>query len=296
MRVDPRLTRTLWRWTQSTLPVERVAITTILDTRSFGFTSPSPIHLDVEFPANDGIILETLINNRVWEPAEIKSVISAMRPGRSYDVLDVGANVGLFSIQLELVRRFCRPDLTVDQYYLFEPVPSVFRCLRNNVTAAGIINCRRYEIALGEKNGPVAIALDPGNAGNNSLFDEAVPMQMPAHAQIAMETLSGLAQRECLEFPRPIILKLDVQGYEPQVVQGIDDEVWRRVEIAVIEITPRLLGKCEQGLLTRFLDRLKGFAHHAIEERGEMSPASFDAVLQLVRDRTVSYCNICAVR
>ena len=72
--------------------------------------------------------------------------------------------------------------------------------------------------------------------------------------------------------------------------------MWGRVAIAVIEITPRLLGKCEQGLLTRFLDRLQGFAHHAIEERGEMAPASFDDVLRLVRDREVAYCNICAVR
>jgi FkbM family methyltransferase len=296
MRVDPRFTRTLWRWAQSTLPVERVAISTILDTRPFGCTSPSPIHLDVEFPANDGIILEALINDRVWEPAEVKSVIAAMSPGRSYDVLDVGANVGLFSIQLELLRRFCRPDLIVDQYYLFEPVRSVFRCLRNNVVAAGIANCRSYEVALGEANKSASIALDPGNAGNNSLFDEAVPMQAPAHAQIAMETLSALAQRERLEFSRPIILKLDVQGYEPQVVHGIDAEVWDRVEIAVIEITPRLLNKCEPGLLARFLDRLGGFAHHAIEERGEMAPASFEAVLRLVRDRELSYCNICAVR
>jgi FkbM family methyltransferase len=130
-------------------------------------------------------------------------------------IVDVGANKGQFSVAA--ARRFPRAAI-----HAFEPVEGAFRQLKKNT--APYPNITAYQKALGSSFGPSlfyqnqfdqvssALMIDPANHHPN--YD-----QDAAHAvSVEMERLDAIESQ--LNLAPPLLLKLDVQGYEKQVLCG----------------------------------------------------------------------------
>lgn len=144
-------------------------------------------------------------------------------------VLDVGANAGQFAVAS--AKLF--PNAWI---HSFEPVPECVESLRRNVSSLG--NVVVYPFALGEAAGEVTVHVNSYTHSSSVLRLAQVHLDVFPEARetrsINVEvTTLDLVSRD-LEFERPALLKLDVQGYEAQVIRG-GVETLKRVDYVVLE-------------------------------------------------------------
>jgi 31-O-methyltransferase len=177
-------------------------------------------------------------------------------------VFDVGANIGLFT--LYALRAW--PEARV---FAFEPVPQIFDALRENLrdsanvslhnTALGDVRQAReltfyprYTMMSGFHADPVAdhalarayvenaaVGLDPADRDLLIVATDAflVGRFEPQSVTCAVERLSDLADAYAVD--RIDLLKIDVEGHELQVLHGIDESLWPRVDHAAVEVADR---------------------------------------------------------
>jgi FkbM family methyltransferase len=178
---------------------------------------------------------------------------NGIRVGKGDVVLDVGANVGVAAI-------FFATECGAGVVHCFEPVAPLFELLRENV--AGFPACVPHPYGLGSRSGPAQITYYPAAASMSGLYsdveaDSAVVRQAMLNSGVSpdeveaslkgryrseilsceLRTLSS-ALRE-LELERVDLLKVDVEGAELDVLEGIREEDWPLIRQIVIEVHDR---------------------------------------------------------
>lgn len=151
-------------------------------------------------------------------PEEGKILRQAIRPGMT--VLEIGANMGSHSVDMA---RACAPG----PFYAFEPQPRLFQILCANLALNGIANALAYPDACGEVAGSAIVPwMDygrPGNFGDMSLRSEGKGLS------VNVRPIDGLGLEQCG------LIKIDVQGYEAQVLRGARATIMRHRPIIYIE-------------------------------------------------------------
>lgn len=194
-------------------------------------------------------------------------------------VLDVGANIGLFTL---FVCRYC-PEATV---YAFEPAPGLFELLGANTASFGE-RVRRFGCALSDRRGEGELTFYLNSSGMSSLYPdrdeerrnlEAIFAnqrrqgvdgvdEVLRHAEdlleerlrservrVPLRTLSEVIREQGID--RIDLLKVDVQKSEADVLAGIEPADWPRVLQAVVEVHDQ---DGRMAAVTRLLER-EGFA------------------------------------
>ena len=154
--------------------------------------------------------------SRTWNsPSKVlaKKLISA----NIESVLDIGANVGQFAIDM-------RRNGYQNAIYSFEPVAQTFAVLTEN--SAQDDNWHALNVAVGESEGNAQINVS-NNSGLSSSFLEMEPIHLnnfPNSISISSESVLLTTvdiQTAALEIePKTSILKIDTQGYEYHVLKG----------------------------------------------------------------------------
>ena len=128
-----------------------------------------------------------------------------------YVFLDVGANVGLYSL---IAAQSGRASRVVG----FEPDPSSAELFRRNV-AANRLDVEVVQAAVSSTPGSATLFVPIGHSGRSSLSQveaEAVPMIVPV---LAGEDLAEVLWRGSVA--RDVLIKIDVEGHEHQVLQTL---------------------------------------------------------------------------
>ena len=168
-------------------------------------------------------------------------------------VLDVGANAGQFAIAV--AKLF--PKAVV---HSFEPVPETFEVLQTNVSGLG--NVTAYPLALGEAAGEIVFRVNEHSHSSSALplaeaHREAFPEAREAREiPVRVSTLDVVF--EDVELRGPVLLKLDVQGFEAQALYG-GARTLGRVDYVLLEASFKPMYEGE----TLFMDLVR-----MLEERG----------------------------
>jgi FkbM family methyltransferase len=195
----------------------------------------------------------------LFEFEEMAFVLHALRPSSLF--VDVGANVGFYTVLAGgAVGASCLS---------LEPVPATFDQLRTNVRLnelAGNIDLRN--VGVGAESGTLRFT-DGAGANNRVVTDAEQPgIEVPVTALDAILD----AEREGM-----IVIKIDVEGWEAEVLRGAEQTLSRSGPLALI------VELCEG-------DRY-GFDEAAIDERlcahglVPVTYAPFERVLQPVDRR-----------
>ncbi len=129
-------------------------------------------------------------------------------------VIDAGANVGYMTVLASVV---AGPGGRVIS---FEPHPELFSLIQRNVAAASghlqIAHAELHQAALGAHPGAAQLHVPPGFESNDGIASIRRPTAPSDRSlTVPVETLDRvLADRSAT------VLKLDVEGFEPQVLQG----------------------------------------------------------------------------
>jgi FkbM family methyltransferase len=118
-------------------------------------------------------------------------------------VYDVGANIG------ETCLVFSRQCSTV---YAFEPDPVTYERLKEHLLQNEVKNVTAFAFALGSANQKVSLLRTAHNSGGNRIATENQGVA------IEVRRLDDLIREQNLKMPS--LIKIDVEGYEMQVLQG----------------------------------------------------------------------------
>jgi FkbM family methyltransferase len=191
--------------------------------------------------------------------------------------VDVGANLGWHSVH-------AAKHKTVETVVAFEPDAFNAWLLDRNLSLNGIDNVVVNTCAVGARQGTIRLhRYKSSNYGRHSVLTDygygsrLVPITA---LDTALETL-GMADRPVL------IVKIDVEGYEPEVVAGATQTL-ARADVVIIEYSP---GLSRAGGLTHedMLDRLyaAGLAPYRLgtdawSEETAVSTGRFDGQMDVI--------------
>ena len=134
--------------------------------------------------------------------------------------LDIGAHVGLWSRVM---------SFEFDIVYAYEPGFFNYKCALMNTDDLPNVTVRKY--ALGDREGAVDIARASRNSGNTAIA------QRNEHGDEFAPMVIGDKLAHCVVGPVNFI-KIDVEGYELPVVQGLRQTIVDHKPIVVIEQKP----------------------------------------------------------
>jgi FkbM family methyltransferase len=124
--------------------------------------------------------------------------------------LDVGANIGLYTLSLAARH----PSLRV---VAFEPVPRVAEALRRNVSLNGLANVTVCSAAVSDRNGTDLLYVPPGGVPLEATLLEGLRIGTTP-VEVTAVTIDKAVND--LELPVVDLVKIDVEGCELAVLQG----------------------------------------------------------------------------
>jgi FkbM family methyltransferase len=154
----------------------------------------------------------------VYEPLETAIVAQLIRPGDR--VIDVGAHIGFYSIL------FGRAVGERGRVLAIEPHPDNAAVLATNIRDNGLESIVRVErVAAGASDGKATLFVNKyGNRGDNRMYRNDAATREIA---LTLRPIDALVS----DWERVDLIKMDVQGFEPQALAGMSDTLERNHEV-----------------------------------------------------------------
>lgn len=186
-------------------------------------------------PTKDTSLVPALVGN-YYERLELEIFQSLAAESRT--IIDVGGNIGLYAIVGSLAQTKPKSRL-----FSFEPVAENVRYLRHNALLNKLDEKQIHIIAaaLGDTEGDLIIHLSEGNIGTHSASSKTA--KAIGHSQkVKQMTLDGFVKEKSLKDID--ILKIDVEGFDGQVLRGATALLRNQHPTLFVEYIPRLLKNC----------------------------------------------------
>jgi FkbM family methyltransferase len=158
--------------------------------------------------SGDGDVQEIAyhLNQARWYEKDIHVFRSLIAPGQT--AIDVGANSGFITLMLASL---VGPQGRV---LSFEPSPAVFAKLQNTIAVNGLSQVVAKNLGCGSTTSTARLSRVSNSTGNSSIVAAGTH---PIYVQI--EPLDNIP--EAWESP-VALLKIDTEGYEPEVLRGAE--------------------------------------------------------------------------
>jgi FkbM family methyltransferase len=144
-------------------------------------------------------------------------------------ILDIGSNTGQFALALNAV-------LPKAKIYSFEPIPECFEGLQKSIQ--GISNMQAFNVGVGNSSGNLSFERSKNSLSSSfRKMTDVHKLAFPNTSEnetitVAIEKLDSIAEK--LEILDPLLAKIDVQGFEDQVLKGGSKTV-QRAKMVIIE-------------------------------------------------------------
>jgi FkbM family methyltransferase len=191
-----------------------------------------------------------VIYTRLYEPEYTQFVREHVVPGGA--IIDVGAHVGLFTLQLADLFR---------EGACFEPAADNFRLLERNLRINDLAAVRAVKLAVSDHEGELDLLVTASHSPMNRL-DRASAVAVERTERVGITTLDGYLAAAPLAAEIRFI-KLDIEGHELPALRGARRTIeGARAALAIIE-------NSGAAAICQVLEGL-GWAVFAITKRGEV--------------------------
>lgn len=180
-----------------------------------------------------------------FEPHMVRLFDSLIKP--SDTVLDIGANIGCTSILF---------GSRANKVLSFEPSPSTYRFLEKNVHASGLNNVELKNVGLGKSAGRFELTFAANNRAGGFVSNK---IQASAGHQIeSIEIVQGDAFLEDLGITMVDFIKIDVEGFERDVIEGLSKTISASRPVVTLELNHWCLNVFQRTSVPDFFDFLRG--------------------------------------
>ncbi|GAA1887099.1 FkbM family methyltransferase [Streptantibioticus ferralitis] len=160
--------------------------------------------------------------------------------------IDVGANIGLFSL-------YMKQKYPAARIIAFEPAPENYQALRQNLELHQVGDVTVYPYAVGSEAREATFTYYPAMPGNSTLHPEEKALQKRLMGErlgeeaatdlfqattitVKVDRLSRFLAEQHPGVTSIDLLKIDVEGAELEVLRGIDDADWAKVQNVLLEV------------------------------------------------------------
>ncbi len=180
------------------------------------------------FRIGSDLSLFPAVRNGAFEELEINTILPLVK---SEDVVwDVGANIGIYTFLL--ARAAYRGHLIA-----FEPVPVTQEMWRENIVNNRVGNCSLETFALSDKVGKAMISVNENAHGCDSIelakFNPDNTLR-----SIEVPTTTGDEFLLTSSYGDPDLIKVDIEGHEPEFLKGAWVMLERRRPTIMLEVNP----------------------------------------------------------
>jgi FkbM family methyltransferase len=169
--------------------------------------------------AGDVYITRSLLVYGEYCPAEARMLAQIVAPGMT--VIEAGANMGTHTVALA---RGCAPGTL----YAFEPQQRVFQILCANLALNDIGNVCAFPEGCGAEAGWANIP-ELDYAASGDFGGVSLNMDAPRSRRVRVTTIDSLALEACG------LIKVDVEGWEAEVLKGAAETIARCRPILYVE-------------------------------------------------------------
>ena len=191
------------------------------------------------------LISNYIYHFKTWEPCITDYLIRNLNELNERSFVDIGANIGYFSILVAKNNPSCK-------VYSFEPTPSIFKQLKENLQLNELSNVSANQVALSNHEGN--LRLYPGhpmNSGSTGIFRNEESSE-------SFSVKASTLHKEVVKMPLPPrIVKIDTEGSESEILSHLRQLVEllpADIEF-IVEINPELIGlEKANAIIRRFED------------------------------------------
>ena len=205
-----------------------------------------------------------------YETFVVSLIRRILDPGDTF--VDIGANIGYLSA---IAASCVGPTGSV---LSFEPNPEVF-CLLEKTRSQNpqYKGWQAFQCGLGRDPGEETLVVSNRNMGWSSLVPGNIPPEAQKHhVKVPIETLDRLLQSR--PAGRIKLAKIDVEGYESLVLEGMEDTLRaNQIENLIVEICPpqwQALGRS----LGQTLERLKSYGFEVLDSQSLLRLPSLESL------------------
>lgn len=155
-----------------------------------------------------------------WYEHDMNIFRSLVAPGQT--VVDVGANMGFISVMLASLVG------PAGRVFAFEPSPLVYAKLERTIAANGLTQVTPFNLGCGARASRAHLNRVGASSGNSSIVGDG-----DASTEVQIVRLDDVAE---LRAVRVALLKIDTEGYEPDVLAGAVELVRRDRPIMYLEM------------------------------------------------------------
>jgi FkbM family methyltransferase len=194
----------------------------------------------------------------VWEPNVTAAFIRSLSPG---DVcLDIGAHLGYYTL---IASRLVGSNGHV---YAFEPSPANYRELLGNLTRNGVANVTARRLAVGATHETALLYEGTGtNTGRATLSPVLIERGAEGRRQLMVDVRPVAELVPAKDFARVRVIKIDVEGYEIEVLRGLASlfEAGERMTV-LLELTAGWSGDPNAAEYVEAVSRAHGFTLYRV--------------------------------
>jgi FkbM family methyltransferase len=167
-------------------------------------------------------LIQTYISyNECFFEQELLERVSFLYSFKNKKVFDIGANIGNHTLYFS---KFCQAASVIS----FEPQQEAFAILEKNIALNECKNVVAYNWAMGSNETMASISFDLASSKGGSRVEVDTES-----GDIAMKTIDGLNLE--VDF-----IKIDVEGFEAEVLKGAQETLKRCSPVLWIEIGSKL--------------------------------------------------------
>ena len=163
------------------------------------------------------------------ELALLGALAKSLRAGNTAPIIyyDIGCNVGNHAIYMS---RYA------DEVLCFDPSPTAISAAKANIHLNNLQNVMTFEVALGsvKKNAPLFLP-EAHNLGTATLLQRRTSGLAPPIGHVDIEVGDEFVRHH--ELPLPDLVKLDVEGFESEVIRGLGNTLSMARPVIFCELT-----------------------------------------------------------
>ncbi len=180
-----------------------------------------------EFRIGRDLSLYPAVRNGGFEADEIDAFLP--RVSASDVVWDVGGNIGIYSVLLAQAA-------AKGHVVAFEPVPDSYNRLCGNVAHNSIMNVTAEPLGLSDIAGRARMRVHPDAHGCDHIeLGEGEP---GSAGSLNISTITGDEYAARSSFGDPDLIKVDIEGHEPEFLRGSWALLSRRKPTLMLEVNP----------------------------------------------------------
>jgi len=167
------------------------------------------------------------VRNGGFEADELEALLA--RVSSTDTVWDVGANIGIYSVLLGRA--------AADGHVIaFEPVPESRERLLGNLERNAVRNVTVEPLALSDRDGSARMQVHPDAHGCDHI--ELGTSAASSAGAIEVSTITGCSYAAASPFGAPDLVKVDIEGHEPEFLNGAWEVISRQRPTMMLEVNP----------------------------------------------------------